>query len=266
MKPSSARTSLSPKELLEKVTPLNPEEYYALYRVEREHWFYSGKRLIVRHWLERLAFLRREKLLLDVGAGTGLFAEELRPYLKVLAIDLDPHSLGLLRRRENLPLMAGSALYLPLATSSVDVLTALDVLEHLANDRAALVEFLRVVKPGGLVVLTVPALMSLWSEWDVSLHHYRRYTLSQLRHVAEGLDNVEFIHFSYINTLAYFPIFMARRLRALLGSQPTGKRMEDWIPPTLLNNLLRWLFVTPALWQRPLPVGVSALAIIRRLR
>jgi len=137
------------------------------------------------------------------------------------------------------------------------------VIEHLDDDRQALQEFLRVVKPSGVVVLTAPALMSLWSEWDVALHHRRRYTLPQFLQLFDGLK-VELIHASYINTLAFFPIFMLRQLRNLLGKQQAGQRMEDWVPAKPINDILRGLFVFPALWRVRMPVGVSVFAVLRK--
>jgi len=241
---------------------MNPDEYYALYKVEKEHWFYSGKRIIVREWLKKLGFLTPQHILLDVGAGTGLFAEEMSQHLKVIALDPDTNALGFLRQRRKTFTSAGSAETLPLAGNSVHVLTALDVVEHLDDDKAALREFTRVVRPGGLIVLTVPAFMSLWSEWDEALHHRRRYRLAQLASAWQGL-NLEVVHASYINNLAFFPIYLYRQWRNRFPLPPTA-RAEDWVPSDPFNSLLRYLFVQPALWSLSLPVGVSVFAILKK--
>jgi SAM-dependent methyltransferase len=243
---------------------MNPDEYYALYKVEKEHWFYSGKRLIVREWLRRLGFLTHRHTLLDVGAGTGLFAEEMSQHLSVIALDPDANALGLLKQRREIITSAGSAETLPLADNSVHILTALDVVEHLDDDKAALREFTRVVRPGGLVIITVPAFMSLWSEWDDALHHRRRYTFAQLTCAWQGL-NLQVVHSSYINTLAFFPIYLYRQWRNLLPAQKKTARAEDWVPRDPLNSLLRQMFVQPALWSLRLPVGVSVFAILRKM-
>ncbi len=243
---------------------MNPDEYYALYKVEKEHWFYSGKRIIVHDWLKKLGFLQSRNILLDAGAGTGIFAEEMSQYMQVLALDPDSNALGLLRQRQQVFTCAGSAETLPLANSTIQIITALDVVEHLDDDQATLREFARVLQPGGLMVLTVPAFMSLWSEWDAALHHRRRYTLKQFARVWEGL-NLEVVHISYINTLAFFPIFIIRQLRNMMPSaQDNTSRAEDWIPGEPLNKILRWLFVQPALLPVRWPVGVSCFAILRK--
>lgn len=246
---------------------MNPNEYTNLADVEREHWFYSGKRIIVRHWIQRLRPLRRDDLLADCGAGTGLFASEMTALCRVIAIDDFEESLVIARR--NLGddrVRRGSCTALPLDDSSVDVLTALDVIEHVQEDHLALREFARVVRPGGLAIITVPALMLLWSDWDVALHHFRRYTRRSLLDVIPRAQ-FEIACCQYVNVAA-FPIVLAvRKFRAIkqrLGGR-VENRSEDAIPPRLLNNLLRWSFVKPAC-QNVLrfPAGVGLLAVLRR--
>ncbi len=244
---------------------MRPEEFAALARVEERHWFYSGKREIARRWLARLGALGHDRLVVDVGAGTGLFAAELRHRCRVVAVDPDPTALAFIRSRaapgESLPTVAASADALPLATASVDGLTALDVLEHLDDDRAAMGEFVRVVRPGGGLVISVPAFPALWSDWDVSLHHRRRYTRVRLARVLRGLP-VEVRHFGYVNTFAFAPILAYRLARRLeLGG---SARLEDGVPGEPLNTLLRRLFVEPAMLPISFPVGVSLLCALRR--
>lgn len=238
------------------------EEYDALARVEREHWFYSGKRELVRRWLERFDVLAAGKLLLDVGAGTGLFASEMRQHCRVLAVDPEPSALRYITARSGLMSAAATAAQLPVATGAADALTALDVIEHLDDDIMALREFGRVVRPGGIVLLTVPALPALWSEWDEALGHRRRYTQSNLE---EALGQAPFVvrHISYVNTLALLPIAIYRIVRRM--GMPVGRdRLEDQVPSEPLNGVLRWLFVEPALWPISMPIGVSLLAVLER--
>ena len=114
-------------------------------------------------------------MLADCGAGTGLFAREMSDFCRVIAIDSEEEALCLAEQKlgkENV--RRGSCVALPLEDSSVDCVTALDVLEHVGDDRLAVREFARVLKPGGVAVVTVPAMQSLWSDWDEALHHYRQ--------------------------------------------------------------------------------------------
>ncbi|MBA2623297.1 MAG: class I SAM-dependent methyltransferase, partial [Chthoniobacterales bacterium] len=193
---------------------MNPEEYRKLRELEQEHWFYAGKREIVRHWINHFAPLTPEATLVDCGAGTGSFAVEMHGRCRVLAVDDHQQSLEILRRV--LPpehVREGSALALPVPDASVDCLTALDVLEHVEQDEAAIREFARVQKPGGIGVITVPALPALWSDWDVALHHFRRYRKQHLiRVLAQPGFRLEHCH--YLNVAALPAIYLARKIRA----------------------------------------------------
>lgn len=241
---------------------MNPEEFDALARIEEQHWFYSGKREIVRRWLARMSPFDDNAILVDVGAGSGLFATEMQQRFRVTAVDPDSNALRLLHTRADLPTVAGSANDLPIKTGTISVLTALDVIEHIDDDRGAVIEFTRVVKPGGVLILTVPALLSLWSEWDVALHHRRRYTRDGLRQLLGGLP-ADVHYLNYMNTFALAPIWAYRTARRA-GLRLSDERLEDRVPPKAINTVLRRLFVSPALWTVPMPAGVSLIAVLRR--
>jgi SAM-dependent methyltransferase len=141
--------------------------------------------------------------------------------------------------------------------------TALDVLEHVEHDGAAVTEFRRVLRPGGLAVVTVPASMRLWSDWDVSLHHFRRYDRGNLCALFGEGWTIERV--AYVNSLA-FPLVWALR-RARRGGPAQGPRAEDRVPPRWLNALLRWQFVAQAtLRHGGVWFGVGLLLVARRQR
>ncbi|HEX5400464.1 MAG TPA: methyltransferase domain-containing protein [Verrucomicrobiae bacterium] len=245
---------------------MNPEEYNNLARVEQRHWFYVGKREIVRAWINRCHALQPTNLLVDCGAGTGIFVEEMRAFCRVLATDDFDESLQLLAARlGTASVVRGSCSALPLADNSTDVLTALDVIEHVQDDRAAMKEFFRVLRPGGIAVVTVPALMALWSDWDVSLRHHRRYSQRTLRAIIP--NQFEILHLNYINVAVLPAVFLVRKFRALkqrLGLKSIS-RSEDRIPPAWLNGFLRRSFVWLAC-QRfvRFPAGVGLLVVLRK--
>lgn len=244
---------------------MEPGEYENLDRVERHHWFYVGKRQLVRHWIDRLRPLGNGDVLLDCGAGTGLFADEMAGRCRVLALDSYAESLAILRRRfppEQViePTAAGA---IPLKAESVDCITALDVLEHVEHDVAAVAEFHRVLRSGGIAVITVPASMRLWSDWDVSLRHFRRYELGSLSALFGAGWRIERV--AYVNSLAFPLVWLLRRARG--GNAPAGgTRVEDRVPPRWLNALLCWQFVAQARWRRlRLPFGVGLLLVARKV-
>lgn len=247
-------------------SPMNAEEYANLERVEREHWYYSGKRVLVRDLIERSAAPKPADTLLDCGAGTGLFAQEMASRCRVLVLDEHEESLRRLRERfrpeQVLRLTDGG---LPLPDQSIEYVTALDVLEHLADDAAAVEGFHRVLKPGGLAVITVPASMALWSDWDEVLHHYRRYDRAQLERLFAP-DKWEIVHVNYTNVVVFPAVWLVRKWRMLRRKQGAseGTRSEDKVPGRSLNDLLRGVFVRLGKSSLPFPFGVSLVLVARR--
>ena len=245
---------------------MNAEEYANLDQVEGEHWYYAGKRQFVREWLGRVRPPHLTDTLLDCGAGTGRFAQEMEAHCRVLVLDDHEESLRLLRTRfkpEQILSLSGDTV--PLPDGSLEYVTALDVLEHVPDDAAVVRGFHRLLKPGGIAAVTVPASMALWSDWDVGLHHFRRYHRAQLRALfpAEGW---EIIYVNYTNVVVYPAVWLVRKWRALRPGKPVeaAARTEDRLPPRWLNSLLRSLFVGMARWRVPFPVGVSLLLVARR--
>lgn len=243
---------------------MDASEYANLATVEAEHWYYSGKRTAVRAWLQRAGPPGQNDRLLDCGAGTGLFAAEMSAFCQVLVLDDHEEALRMLRTRfrpEQILSLAGDQV--PLPDASLNFITALDVLEHTPDDGAVVRSFHRLLKSGGSAVITVPASMALWSDWDESLHHFRRYHRAQLKALfpTAGWD---ILHVNYTNVPVYPLVWLMRNLRRWFPAHEGRARMEDKIPPGWLNRFLRWQFVTMALWRFPLPFGVSLLLVARK--
>lgn len=249
---------------------MNAEEYANLEATESEHWYYSGKRKFVRQWICRARPPQPEDVLLDCGAGTGRFAAEMESLCRVLVLDDHEEALRLLHTRfkpeQIFNLVDGKV---PLPDGSLEYVTALDVLEHVRDDATAVRGFCQLLKPGGLAVVTVPASMALWSDWDVGLHHFRRYDRRQLRALFPAAE-WELVHVNYTNVVVFPAVWAVRKWRALWprrtsGIAPgAGARSEDRVPPRWLNELLRAVFVGMARWRVPLPFGVSLLLVARR--
>lgn len=240
---------------------MESEEYANLDHVERSHWYYAGKRELVSWWIRRLGPSSPKTRLLDCGAGTGLFALEMSAHLETHVLDNHEESLALLRARfpeGRVHALTGARL--PFEDGSFDVLTALDVLEHIEHDASAVTELARILRPGGLAVITVPASMALWSSWDVSLHHYRRYTRSGLLELFPKAD-WEPLYVNHVNSLVYPAVWLVRKWQRLMGTQ---KRMEDRCPPAFLNRLLQRLFVLTGRSRLHAPFGVGLLLVLRR--
>ncbi len=247
---------------------MDAAEYANIAALEARHWYYAGKRQFAREWIQRVRPPQRDDLLLDCGAGTGRFAEEMAQLCRVLVLDDHEEALKLLRARfrpEQILSLAGDRV--PLPDASLEYVTALDVLEHVPDDRAVTDGFHRLLKPGGIAVVTVPASMALWSDWDVALHHFRRYDRKQLRALFPA-GKWDVLHVNYTNVLVYPAVWAVRKWRAFRQDdrRPAGgaARSEDRIPPPAVNALLRAQFTRLAHWRVPFPFGVSLLLVARR--
>lgn len=236
-------------------------------RVEREHWFYTGKRELVITWLKKtLGNPKSGDLLLDAGAGTGEFVKELRasfPQAKVRGIEYESQARMIASEMNGITLEAGSILELPVESNVASLATALDVLEHVEDDTKALKELLRVTKPGGVVIVNVPASPLLWSDWDVTLGHFRRYTMASFRKLLQSAGSeYSVVHVAYINSLVFLPVLAVRAYGRFFKR---ASRMEDKIPPSWLNGFLKASFTVPAKWKwfHP-PFGVSIFCVLQK--
>lgn len=219
---------------------MNPAEYKSLELVDQEHWFYTGKRAIVRYWLQQHLQLKKTDLLVDAGMGTGRWLAAMSTECRVIGIDDHIESLALSQSRAHL--VTGRILarinQLPLKDHCARVVTVLDVLEHLEDDIAGLRELLRILHPNGLMILTVPAHKWLWSDWDTGLHHYRRYDHKTLQNLVQSAHGT-IIDIRPFNTIALPMIAIARWSRRFFSSQSHHRqRLEDRIPPHWINRCL----------------------------
>jgi SAM-dependent methyltransferase len=247
---------------------MDAAEYANIAALEAEHWYYSGKRRFVRDWILRTRPPAPNDVLLDCGAGTGVFAEEMAKSCRVFVLDDHEESLQILRTRfkpEQILSLAGDRV--PLPDESLEYVTALDVLEHVPDDAAVVRGFQRLLKPGGLAVVTVPASMALWSDWDVALHHFRRYARPQLRALFPD-EQWNVVYVNYTNVLVYPPVWFLRKWRSWTTRGKRASvgegRAEDRMPPPVVNRLLRSLFVHTARSPFPFPFGVSLLLVAQR--
>jgi len=194
-------------------------------------------------------------------------AAEVAQTCRVIALDDHEESIALARPK--IEVAGGEVLQTDLHEAALDsgcaaAVTLLDVLEHIEDDPRALKEMVRLVRPGGLVAITVPAMRSLWSDWDEALGHVRRYSRRELLELV-AMPEAEVLRCAYFNTFALPVIFAVRAWRRLVPPKPGAERAEDRIPPKLLNALLYKLLVVPSCWDwfRP-PLGVSLLAVLRK--
>src|SRR6476659_6475267 len=164
---------------------MTDDELRAMLSADESHWWYRGRRRILRAAIERLPLVPGARLL-DAGCGSGRTLDELARYGRVSGVDASPDAVAAARSRGHADVRLAPVEALPFAAGAFDVVTCLDVIEHTRDDRAALAELRRVTRPGGLLVATVPAYQALWSWHDEANGHYRRYDSASLRAAARA--------------------------------------------------------------------------------
>jgi len=268
---------------------MRPLNYQIIFEVEDEHWWYVGRRDIVFAQIEDAlsqtsitphstseapaqpsvsttapppSTTGAARQILDIGCGTGATLDHLKRYGEVQGVDLSEMALDFCRRRGHERVLMGSATELPFAAESFDLITALDIIEHLDDDVGGLNEIRRVLKPGAPAVIFVPAFQALWGPNDDQSHHKRRYRLGQLRSRVEAAGlRVERI--SYANIAMFAPIWAGRKLMNALGAK---SQAEGLINHRLLNKPIARVFSSEASWLRhhTLPFGASIVCVARK--
>lgn len=231
--------------------------------VERDHWWFVVRRAIVLQVLDALE-LPDDARIVEVGCGTGGTLAELQErHSEWRCLGVEPSD-GACRvaREKGCEVVRAALPALPLPDASADCVLALDVLEHCKDDARAAAEMARVLAQGGHLVLTVPALPSLWSLHDVDNAHFRRYTRRTLVSALEGAD-LAIERLTYFNTLL-LPLGYASRWASRLTR--SRKTLGVEIPARPVNDVLQTLFSleTKVLRHGDLPIGMSLLAIARK--
>lgn len=245
---------------------MKSDEYTRMYELEDRYWWFIGRRKLVKWLLREHNPNGNESVLFDLGCGTGLNLSSFEDEFKTIGSDISKEALGFCRERNLDGLMNCRAEAIALRNDSVDLVTALDVLEHVREDLAALREVHRILKPGGKLVAIVPAYGFLWSEHDEALHHYRRYVAREMRakFTASGFE-VE--RSTYFITALFFPVLFFRLWQGLRRTSIEAS-VSYRLPPPWINRLLvACLDMERALINHfNLPFGVSLIVVGRKPR
>lgn len=237
--------------------------YRILYEVEETHWWHRGRRRIIESFVKDICrnFQERRPRILDVGCGTGGNLSLLSKFGDAEGVDVSPEALEFCRERGLTNVRLGAAEQLPYEDGTFDLVTALDVVEHLDDDIAGLREFRRVLKPDGRILLFVPTFMFLWGVQDDVSHHRRRYRLPELR---QAVERAGFVveRTTYANITFFLPILLGRKLMSVTGLRTES---ENNINVTALNGVFGSIFgaESAALQFINFPFGVSGLCVAR---
>jgi len=240
----------------------NKENYCIDIRIENTHWWFSVRRQILNNLISNLNFSKKEWAL-DVGCGVGSNLKVLKSKeMNVIGLDKSFNALSAIIQMIKLPLINGDLYRLPFKTNSFRLVIAMDILEHLENDEIGIEEIYRVLKNGGVLILTVPAFNFLWGLQDEITGHKRRYLRKEISKKLVS-KNFYILKSSYFNFFLFFPILLTRRLIYILKLKIES---ENKINFCLLNLILKIIFSIEAYWLRfsSFPFGVSILFIAKK--
>lgn len=220
-----------------------------------DYWWYVARSALLRSALA--GYIDRPRRVLDVGSADGPSVGWLRGDWTTVSLDLDPRGLA-----EGG--VCGSALALPFADESFDLVTAFDVIEHCEPESVVMNELVRVLRPGGRLLISVPAYQWAWSDHDVANGHHRRYTRARAVDAVQGAGlHVDRATYAFSSV---FPLFAAERIARRVRQRVDGRRVTGPadvvavpdLSPRVERALLRLAKVDERLLaNRDLPFGSS---------
>lgn len=242
---------------------MNPEMYRMFFNVQREHWWFVTRKNIVLDTIDRYLEKSDGPNILDIGCGTGVMLDALGETGKVCGMDMSDEAISFTREIFSGPVEKGSLPDdVPYENGSFDLITALDVIEHIDRDLDSLKTIHALLAPEGKVIITVPAYMFLWSAFDDLNEHKRRYTRPELeRKLLDAGFRIEKL--SYYNTLLFPLVFAVRMLNKLLNRDGAS---DVEMPSRPVNSILEAVFGVEKYLLKYLnfPFGVSVLAVARK--
>lgn len=227
------------------------------YKLEEKHWWFKGRRRIIRYFLKKFLKDKNKPSILDVGCGTGFNLIDFQDIGEVFGTETAASALEYLGRRglkEKVFLIELPNLQSP---KSFDCITCLDVLEHVEDDELALLSLHEHLGANGTLLITVPAYQRLWSRHDEMAHHVRRYSKKELiRKIQKAGFKIE--HVTFFNTFLFLPEAVFRLLK--IGEKNDSDIFEMG---KFLNSVLYAIFYCELCFLKIIrfPFGLSILCV-----
>lgn len=244
---------------------MNPAEYARMHALEDWYWWFVARRAAAGQFIRDHAPQERPLKILDAGCGTGGMLDVYRswPDAEATGIDLSPEALRFSRERGHDRLVGADLTRLPFRSNVFDVVSALDVIEHVPDDRAAVDEINRVLRPGGILVASVPAYQFLWGPHDEALHHQRRYQSRQFMELLNS-SGLHVDKQTYLLT-ALFPLAAAARMATRNRKYDSSTAALPKVHSLVNNALIGVQAAELAIARRAsLPFGLSLLSVARK--
>lgn len=245
---------------------MDPEYENKRRGLEKNYWLFRARRELVVELIHQNG-LETSSRILDIGCGGGYLAALLEDVGSnaVFGLDISERAVAFCRQRGMRNIFRGDGARLALADGVLDAVVAVDVLEHLTADAAALREWSRLLKEEGKLIITVPAFKFLWSGHDEVCHHFRRYSKAVLVNL---LQEAGFVpqRVSFWNFSLFFPLCLIRIFRKLFPGGHSGPDDRLYILPTPVNNILLGLLrlENRFLNWMDFPVGISLFVVARK--
>jgi len=249
---------------------MRPSELRKMRKLEDTYWWFVGRRHLVRDLIDRLAPAWEPRAILDAGCGTGGTLSHLQGMGELWGCDVAVEALDACRERGFANVKRTPVQEMDFPDERFDVVVSCDVIEHIAEDDQAMEEMARVLRPGGILVMTVPAHRWLWSAHDEALDHKRRYETAALREMIEdaGLQIELYSKAVAIAMPAILASVAYRRALRLFSGGRAGDAEQTALfeLPRPLNRMLIWLLDLEAWLMRyvSLPIGASLVAVARK--
>ncbi len=245
---------------------MDPQFYKEYYELERSSWWFKARLNILEALVLKHTYKNQSLKILNVGVATGATSEMLAKYGEVTSVEYDKDCCIFLKEKTGIEAICASLTELPFKDNSYDLVCAFDVIEHIEDDKLAVEEIYRVLKPNGNYFLTVPAFQFLWSNHDVVNHHFRRYTKSGFNQlfIDAGLK----INYStFFNFWLFFPIALTRFILNLFpkkNTESSGSDNDIVATDGLINKILYAIFISEKALLKfgiKLPIGVSIISL-----
>ncbi|MDP7323689.1 MAG: class I SAM-dependent methyltransferase [Candidatus Woesearchaeota archaeon] len=213
---------------------MEEENYDVIYSLEKQNWWYRARRDLLYKVLKGMH--KQFDKTLDFGCGVGANLSMLRKISKnVIGIDYSQKAIDYCANRGYDHAVRMSGDNLEFEENSFDLVLCSDVLEHIEDDKTALKEIARVLKPGGILLFTVPAHNYLWGPVDEISNHFRRYELKKIRPLLPF--NLSIRRLGYWNLSTFFPNLLFVRISGLFNGKKRSSNTLDAVPG-FLNSLL----------------------------
>jgi len=241
---------------------MREELYTEIFNMEQQHWWFSARHQIILHLLERYlpATSGPQAKIADLGCGCGMMLQRLSEKYDPVGLDGSRHAVEFALHRGVEAKLGALPGDVPLSQESYDAVLLLDVLEHVKDDEASVAVGASLLKPGGILICTVPAHMWLWTKRDEHHHHFRRYSRKEFRALFDQ-PYLRLELLSHLNAILFAPAAAWRLLAKVFAK---GSVTDLSLPP--FNSALRSIFAFERwlLGKVPMPIGLSFISIARK--